>query len=293
MDTFVLSSDSSCDEYKSDLRKRRIRCVPLTFTIDGVTYDDDFDSNEQYAQFYLRLKEKKMPTTSQITAFQHEEYFNAILADGAKEIVHITLSSGLSNTYNSAVMGAQSAMDAHPGSKIFVVDSLGATQGQRLLVDEGERLREAGFSAKEAAKALNEIAAQVHHWILVHDLHHLKRGGRVSAASAYIGSVLKIKPVLIINDEGKLAVVHKAKGVKNGLKYFLDRFQEYGVDHAAQTVYLASADADDLAQECKTMLQDRFGCTVKIGWIGPVIGAHTGGGTLGFVFRARRRLDKK
>lgn len=293
MDKFILSTDTSCDEFKSSLKERRISYVPLTFTIDDVTYDDDFDCDKQYFQFYEKLREKKMPTTSQITAYTHEEYFTELLSAGATRIVHITLSSGLSNTYNSAVMGAQNAMEKFSGSKIYVVDSLGATQGQRLLVDEGEKLRDAGLSGKEAAKQLNEIAAQVHHWILVDDLHHLKRGGRVSAASAYIGSMLKIKPVLIINDEGKLAVVHKAKGVKNGLKYFLEQFKEYGTDPSSQTVYLASADAEELADEFRTMLQEEIGCTVKIGWIGPVIGAHTGGGTLGFVFRADKRLSKK
>lgn len=293
MTQFVLSSDSSCDEMKSSLKERGITYVPLTFTIDGVTREDDFDSDGQYRDFYAKLAQKKMPTTSQITAFTHEQYFDSVLDAGAKDIVHLTLSSGLSNTYNSAVMGAESSMEKHRGCKIYVVDSLGATQGQRLLLEEGERLRDAGLSAKEAAKILNETALRVHHWILVDDLHHLKRGGRVSAASAYIGSMLKIKPILIINDEGKLAVVHKAKGVKSGLKYFTERFEQYGENISEQTVYLASADAGELAQSFKNELTQTYGCNVKIGWIGPVIGSHTGGGTLGFVFLAKERLKNK
>ena len=293
MNKFLLSTDTSCDEMKSDMRSRGISYVPLTFTIDGVTYDDDFDSNEQYSNFYAQLRDKKLPTTSQITPAMHSEYFNSLIEQGATDIIHLTLSSGLSNTYNSAVMGAAETMETHPGVKIHVLDSFSATQGQAMLLDEAAMIRDSGESAEEAMKALKKTAFSIHHWFYADDLFHLCRGGRVSKVSAVIGSILKIKPVLIINDEGKLAVVHKAKGVRGALKYFTEQYEKYAADTKGE-VYLPSADSNDVAEMFKQELESTYGCKVKIGWVGPVIGAHTGGGMLGFVFRSKNgRLSDK
>ncbi|MCI9517869.1 MAG: DegV family protein [Clostridia bacterium] len=292
MDKFLLSTDTSCDEFKSVMKEKRVSYIPLTYSVDGVTHDDDFDSNEEYAAFYAMLKDKKMPTTSQITAFTHEEYFNSLIEGGAKNIIHLTLSSGLSNTYNSAVMGAADSMKKYPDAKIYVVDSLSATQGQCFVMDEGIRLRDEGVDAEEAARRLYETAGNVHHWFFADDLFHLHRGGRVSAASAIIGSVLKIKPVLIINNEGKLAVVHKAKGVRNALKYFTEQYEKYA-EKLDGDVYLPQGDNFELAEAFKAELIEKYGCNVKIGWVGPIIGAHTGGGMLGFVFKGKGRLSNK
>lgn len=292
MDKFTLSTDTSCDEFKSTLKQKRVSYVPLTFTIDGVTYDDDFDSDAEYGNFYAQLKAKKMPTTSQIAPAVHEEYFNSLIDGGSETIVHLTLSSGLSNTYNSAVIGAAAAMEKHPGTKIFVVDSLSATQGQCLVMDEAVRQRDEGLSAEEAIPLIKDCAENVNHWFYADDLFHLCRGGRVSKASAVLGTILKIKPVLIIDGEGKLAVVYKAKGVRNALKYFTEQYEKYAVDLKGD-VYLPSADSMDVAQAFKEELESTYGCNVKIGWVGPVIGAHTGGGMLGFVFRGKGRPGVK
>ncbi len=292
MDKFLISTDTSCDAFKSDLKSNRVSYIPLTFTIDGVTYDDDFDSDEVYKNFYDQLRAKKMPTTSQITPTAHSEYFSSLIENGADSIVHLTLSSGLSNTYNSAVMGAAEAMESHPGAKIYVVDSLSATQGQNFVVDEAIRRRDEGLSVEDALPFIRDTAQNVHHWFYADDLFHLCRGGRVSKVSAVLGTILKIKPVLIINDEGKLAVVYKAKGVRNALKYFTEQYEKYAVDTKGD-VYLPSADSNDVALMFKEELEQTYGCKVKIGWVGPVIGAHTGGGMLGFVFRGKGRLSDK
>lgn len=286
MDGFTLSTDSACDEYKSVLAKNNVSYVPLTFTIDGVTYDDNFDCDEQYKSFYNRLYEKKMPTTSQISPAIHAEYFSSLIAKGAENIVHLTLSSGLSNTYNSAVMAAAEVMEAHPGVGIYIVDSLSATQGQNFVLDCAIKVRNAGLKAKKAADEIRREALLVHHWFYANDLFHLCRGGRVSAVSAALGSILKIKPVLIINDEGKLAVVHKAKGTRNALKFFTEQYEKYAADVKGD-VFIPSADSMDVAEEFKAELADTYGAKVKIGWVGPVIGAHVGGGMLGFIFRSK------
>lgn len=293
MSKFLLSSDSSCDLMKSYLKNNGVSYVPLTFTVDGITYDDDFDSDEKYAEFYKMLEAKKMPTTSQITPNAHEEYFGRLIENGATDIVHLTLSSGLSNTYNSAVMGAAEAMGKHKGVNIYVVDSLSATQGQGYLLDEAIKIRDSGENIDEAVKAIKQTAYDIHHWFYADNLFHLCRGGRVSAVSAVLGSILKIKPVLIINNEGKLAVVHKAKGVRGALKYFTEQYEKYAADTAGD-VYLPQADSQEVATMFKEELESTYGCKVKIGWVGPVIGAHVGGGMLGFVFRSKTgRLTNK
>ena len=288
---FTLTTDTSCDIPRKQLDEAGIPWLPLTFTIDGVTYPDDFEGDRQYSDFYAKIRAGAMPTTSQINAFLHEEFFDKLLDQGIKEIVHLPLSSGLSNTYLSALQGAQAAMQKHPGSTVTVIDTLSATQGHRLLLTDAQQLRDAGVSAKEATRELIYQRARIHHWIIADDLMHLKRGGRVSGPAAYIGTMLNIKPIIIINDTGKLVVVHKAKGTAKAMGYVLDRMKQYGEDIDSQTVYLASADAPDKAAQMEQVIKHDFSCKVVTGWIGPVIGAHTGPGTLGIVFKTTGRLS--
>lgn len=294
MSDFCLTTDTSCDIFRSELDEKNIPWIPLSFTIDGVTYDDEFSSDEEYADFYNKIKAGAMPTTSQINVFNHEEFFEKVIAGGAKNIIHMSLSGGLSNTVNSARVAAGSVAEKHPDCKIFVLDTLSATQGHRYLVDEAVKLRDNGANVKDAYDALVTLAGKIHHWIVVDDLMHLKCGGRVSGASAYIGSLLNIKPVLIINDEGKLAVVKKAKGTVNAYRYVLEMIKEYAEDPDDLTIYLANADADDKIADMKKLLKETFpAADVRVGWIGPVIGAHTGSGTLGLVFKGKTRLNNK
>lgn len=292
MEKMILSTDSSSDVFRSKLADLNVRQIPLTFTIDGVTYEDDFDSDDRYKHFYKQLREGKMPTTSQINAYLHEEYFSKLVEEGYNAIVHLTLSSGLSSTYQSACQAAQTVMENNAGVKIYIVDSLGATQAQRIMLDEGIMLRDAGKSAKEVAAGMEKCASETQVFIIVDDLYHLKRGGRVSGAAAFVGSALKLKPIVILNAEGKLQVIAKIQGARKALKYCFDRMKEQAVDLDNQTIYLASADAGDLAQELREMIEAECKCKVVTGWIGPVIGSHTGAGTLGLVYRGKERLTK-
>lgn len=290
---FLLTTDTSCDIPRLELDRLQIPWTPLTFTVSGQTFADDFSSDKEYKTFYDKVRTGAMPITSQISAYIHEEFFCAQLGKGATEIVHLTLSGGLSSTYASAVAGAKNALEKHPTCKIFVIDTLSATQGHRALLEDAILLRDKGMNGQEAAAELEKQKERIHHWIVVDDLMHLKRGGRVSGPAAYIGSMLKIKPVLIINNEGKLAVVYKAKGTAKAMNYVLEMMHRYAQDIATQTVYLASADATDKAEEMAKLITAEFGCKVVTGWIGPVIGAHTGAGTLGIVFKGEGRLNNK
>ena len=294
MHNFVLTTDTSCDVFRTELDEKGVPWIPLSFTIDEISYDDDFSSDDRYVDFYDKIRAGKMPTTSQINVFNHEEFFEKTVLGGAKNIIHLTLSGGLSNTVNCARTAAENVMQKYPDCKIYILDTISATQGHRLILDKAIELRNSGEEAESAFATLKEFAGRVHHWIVVDDLMHLKRGGRVSGASAYIGSLLNIKPVLIINDKGKLAVVKKAKGTHKAYGYVIDMIKEHAVDTQNLVVYLANASADDKVKEMSELLKENFPtCEIKVGWIGPVIGAHTGAGTLGIVFESKGRLGNE
>ncbi|MDE6401048.1 MAG: DegV family protein, partial [Clostridiales bacterium] len=245
---------------------------------------DDFDKDEDYKAFYDEIRAGKMPTTSQINIAEHEEFFESLLNKYDCDVVHLTLSSGLSNTYESACKAAENLNEKY-GKRVYVVDSLGATVVQRIVVDEAERLRDADVPAEEAVKQLADFCSRVRVWFMPTDLMHLKRGGRVSGASAVIGTALNIKPILIINKTGGLSVVQKKIGVGKGMNYMAEMFKKYSAECTSQAkVYLPSADSEYGEQMKQKILEIRSDCDVQIGWVGPVIGAHTGAGMIGVCF---------
>ncbi len=282
---FTLATDTSCDVLRNELDAAGIAWVPLTYTIDGETNPDDFTRDEQYKDFYAKVRGGAMPSTSQINTFVQEEFLEKLVSNGAIDIVYLTLSSGLSATYSSACQAAEAVCERHPECKINVVDTLGATQVHRMVLDDATALRDKGLTGDEAAKILREETNKIHVWIIVDNLNHLKRGGRVSGAAAAIGTLLKIKPMIVFDKEGKLKVMHKAKGFRKAMEYVLDYMKEWSPN--VKEVYLAQADALDSATEMTELIHGAFkDCAVKTGWVGPVIGAHTGAGMLGIVFKS-------
>ncbi|MCM1367889.1 MAG: DegV family protein [Roseburia sp.] len=284
--SFILSTDTSCDILRGELRSRCIEYRPLIFTIDEVEHFDEFSRDEDYKGFYDEIRAGKMPTTSQINVAEHEEFFETLLDKYDGELVHITLSSGLSSTYASACKAAENVTEK-TGRKIHIVDSLGATIAQRQIVDEAERLRDAGDSAEAAAQKLREYANHIHTWFMPNDLMHLKRGGRVSGPAAYIGTALKIKPILYINKVGGLSVVQKVIGVNKAMAAMQGIFKR-DAKSEAHKVYIANADSSFAEEFCEKIKQTRPDCDVEIGWIGPVIGAHTGSGAIGVSFYSEK-----
>ena len=274
--SFIVSTDTSCDIFRDELKARRIEYRPLVYTIDDVAYFDEFTKDEDYKGFYDLIRAGKMPTTSQINVAEHEEYFASLCDKYDEDIIHLTLSSGLSSTYESACKAAET-VNAKYGKRVYVVDSLGATVVQRIVVDEAERLRDQGATAAEAAEKLPEFIKHVSVWFMPTDLMHLRRGGRVSGASAVIGTALNIKPILNINKNGGLSVVAKKIGVSKGMSYMCDRFKEYLSPCTTNArVYRPSADSE-YADEMKSRLKEICPeADVCVGWVGPVIGAHTG-----------------
>lgn len=284
--SFVLSTDTSCDIYREDLKKRAIEYRPLVYTIDGVEHFDEFTRDEEYKGFYDEIRAGKMPTTSQINIMEHEEFFQSLLEKYEGDVIHITLSSGLSSTYASACSAAKTVSE-RTGRNVYIVDSLGATVGTRQIVDRAQELRDGGASAAEAVATLNEFAMHIHTWFMPVDLMHLKRGGRVSGPAAYIGTALNIKPILYINKVGGLSVVQKKIGAAKGMATMLDLFKRDAIDKPHK-VYIPNADSefsDEMLEKLKALRPD---CDVEIGWIGPVIGAHTGCGATGVSFYSEK-----
>lgn len=289
--SFTLSTDRSCDIFCNDLDNRGIKYISQIYTIDEVPHVDDFSADAAYKGFYDLIRAGKMPTTSQINIAEHEEFFEKVLAECDGDLLHITLSSGLSATYQSALTAAEN-INARLGQKrVYVLDSLAATSVQRLVVDEAERLRNEGLSAAEALEKMNYFTKHVNVRFMPTDLMHLKRGGRVSGPSAYIGTALRIKPILCINKEGGLSVVTKKLGSAAGLSYMADFFKKNNTPETHK-VYLPTADNFELAEELKAkILEIRPDCDVEIGWVGPVIGAHTGAGMVGVTFFSAKERD--
>lgn len=288
---FTFTTDSAVDVFVKDLAAAKVPCIPLTYAVNGVTFDDVSESDKDYKTFYGELAQGALPVTSQINPFSHEEFWEKVYAETPNDIVHLTLSGGLSETYTSACKAAQSFMEKHAGANVYVVDSLAATQAEAPLYEKALELRDAGVDAATAAETLQAYAHRIQVYIIADDLFHLKRGGRVGAAAAVVGSMFSIKPLIVFNDEGKLCVYKKPVGWKKALKTVLDHIEEYCPDPAHKKIWIAHADALDKAEEAKSAIRARFGSEVQIGWIGRVIGAHTGAGTIGILFEANSRLS--
>ncbi|MBD5131158.1 MAG: DegV family protein [Clostridiales bacterium] len=289
---FILSTDTSCDINRGELTDRGIEYRPLVYTIDDVAYFDEATCDADYKAFYDQIRAGKMPTTSQINVTEHEEYFDGLLKKYDMDIIHITLSSGLSNTYESASTAAANINEREGKKRVYVVDSLAATVVQRIVVDEAEKMRNDGLAAAEAADKLESITHHVLVWFMPTDLMQLKRGGRVSGASAVIGTALNIKPILVINKKGGLSVVAKKIGVGKGMNYMADKFKEYNDESTAKTkVYIPSADSDYAEEMLGKIKAIRPDCEVEVGWVGPVIGAHTGPGMCGVAFLSNKERE--
>ncbi len=287
---FILSSDTSCDIKRKEMTARGIEYRPLVYTIDDIPAFDECSDDADYKAFYDQIRAGKMPTTSQINIAEHEEFFSRLLEKYGKDIVHITLSSGLSSTYGSAVKAAEQINEREGRTCVYVVDSFGATIVTRHVVDEGERLRDSGLSAEDAAQKLEEFAKHLHTWFMPTDLMHLKRGGRVSGASAVIGTALNIKPIIRFNRAGELEVVQKKIGASKGIAAMIDLFKNTSVK-TPHKVYIASADSDLAENMLEKARNARPDCDIEIGWIGPVIGAHTGCGAVGISFVSDKLRD--
>ena len=291
MRDFVIMTDSCCDLNAEEVAQSGLCVIPLRFTIGGETYRDTPDhADMQPEEFYRRLKAGERSVTAAANVADFADAMLPILREG-KDILCVAFSSALSTTYQSACIAANELRAEFPEAKIVVIDSLCASRGQGMLVWHAAKEKAKGRGIDEVADWVRDHIPHQEHWFTVDDLNHLRRGGRLNATSAVIGTVLSIKPVMHCDAEGKLTPVGKARGMKQALAELVERMDELGTAPlSAQTVFICHAAAPESVDLVKTMLLQRCGVTdVRADYIGPVIGSHTGAGTLGLFFFGSER----
>lgn len=287
MSNFHIVTDSGCDLTQTMIASLNITVVPLMVNFKGQTQPDNVDDG--VGAFYDGLRAGEVATTSAINPTGWEEKIEPILAAGQDALV-ITFSSGLSTTYQSAVIAADELKEKYPERNIRVVDSLCASLGQGLLVFLACQKRDAGMSLDELTAWLEENKFNLCHWFTVDDLMYLKRGGRVSAATALVGTMLQIKPVLHVDNEGHLINVAKARGRKASIEALAKKVAELGLPGENDTVFISHGDCIEDAKLLETILKEKFGVKeVIIGYVGAVIGSHSGPGTLALFFLGSKR----
>ena len=290
MRDYVIMTDSCCDLTDQMARDLELEVLPLTMHMDGQDYPNDLAGTAiSNQEFYKRIRAGKLATTSAVNVGQFQDAMRRVLESG-RDIVCVCFSSALSTTYQSAVIAAEDLRAEFPEAEIHVVDSLSASLGQGLLLYLAVEQKRKGLTAAELAKWVEDNRLTVCHWFTVDDLNFLKRGGRVSATTALLGTMLSIKPIMHTSDEGKLVPVSKARGRKAAIAALLDKIEALGIHPEKQTMFICHADCEEDAKAVAQTIQDRFGTpTVHINYIGPVIGSHTGPHTMGIFFVGTQR----
>ena len=290
MSDFVILTDSSADLGADMVAQLDIQVLPLSFTIQGVTYHNYPDNHEMDpAVFYSMLRKGDLATTAAVNVAQYTEALEPLLQAG-KDVLVLAFSSGLSATYNSSRIAVEELSEKYPDRKLYTVDTLCASLGQGLLVYLAAKEREKGKSIEEVRDWVEAHKLNLCHQFTVDDLHFLKRGGRISATTAVLGSMLQIKPVLHVDDEGHLINIAKARGRAASLKALVDKMEITAIDPKDQIVFISHGDCLADAEMVAQMVKDRMGVQqVYINYVGPVIGAHSGPGTLALFYVGTER----
>ena len=285
--SYKIVTDSCCDFTKDQYAKLGLTYVPLTLLYKGQEHQS-FTEEKDLRAFYDGIRAGEMPTTSAVNPQGWAQVMKPILEAG-EDILCMTFSSALSTTYQSAVIAAEELREQYPQRKIHVVDTLCAALGQGLLVYKTCEKRDQGLSLEELTAWVEENKLHLCHWVTIDDLNHLKRGGRVSATTALVGGMLNIKPIINVSNEGKLATVGKCRGRKAAMDHLVKKLCEDGTD--VETIFIAHGDCPEDAAALEALCREK--CpqvkNVVIGYVGGVIGAHTGPGVLVLFFLGEHR----
>ncbi len=286
MREFVIVTDSTTDLPKSFYQEKAIPVLSLSYIMDGVTYEDMNGLSGR--EFFDKIRAGSMPTTSQINPEQAREALEPIVKEG-KDILYIGFTSGLSGSYNSVRIAAEELSEEYENVKIIVIDSLCASMGEGLLLYKAVELKEQGKTLEEIAKWVENNKLNICHDVTIDDLHHLHRGGRVSKTSAVVGSIIKIKPMIHVNEEGKLIVIGKERGRRKAMLSLVDRMEIKSAGFENNVVMIVHGDVEEDAEFLKKEIQDRFGIqNIIINGIGSVIGSHTGPGVIAIFYMGDR-----
>ena len=295
MSDFILSCCSTADMPKSFFEERNVAYVCFHFNMDGKDYPDDLGESMPFPEFYKRIEEGAQPTTSQVNVDEFTNFFEPFLKEG-KDILHVSLSSGLSGSFNSASIAARDLMEKYPERTIKVVDSLGASSGFGVLMTYLADLRDEGKSLTEVYDWAEKNKLRVHHWFFSTDLTSYKRGGRISATSAMVGTLLGICPLLNMDNEGHLIPRKKIRTKKKVIEELVNMMKEHvedGPDYKGYC-YISNSACEEDAEKVRDLV-DAYCPNLKgkvlINSIGTVIGSHTGPGTVALFFLGDERVD--
>lgn len=293
MSDFVLTCCSTADLTKEHFASRDIHYVCFHYSINGVTYPDDLGESMSFEEFYKKMAEGAETMTSQVNVSEFIDFFTPFLEAG-KDILHVTLSSGLSGCLNSARTAAGILADSFPERKILVVDSLGASSGYGLIMDTLADKRDAGESIDSVYEWVEENKLRMHHWFFSTDLSFYVKGGRITKAEGFFGTMLKICPLLNMDNAGHLIPREKIrtkKKVINEIVAQMEQFAEGGLDYSGKC-YISQSDCIDDARAVADLIEQRFtklNGKVEINNVGTTIGSHTGPGTVALFFWGSER----
>lgn len=295
MGDYVISCCSTADLSKEYFEKRDISYICFHYELDGVEHLDDLGQSISFKDFYQKMVDGAETKTSQVNAEEYEEYFDKILSSG-KDLVHLTLSSGISGSINSALIAKETMQEKYPERKIYVIDSLCASSGFGLLVDKLADLRDEGKTVEEVANWADLNKGKLQHWFFSSDLTFFIKGGRVTKTAGFIGGVLNICPLLNVNCEGKLIPRSKIRTKKKAIKEIVDVMEqniEEGIEYADK-VFISNSACEEDALAVAKLVEERFPKMkgkVLVNSIGTTIGSHTGPGTVALFFWGKERTE--
>ncbi|MCL2189468.1 MAG: DegV family protein [Defluviitaleaceae bacterium] len=290
MNNYVIITDSTTDLPQNKATEWSIEIIPYIFNLDGKEYYNYLDWRDlSVTNFYGALRAGKTGSTTQVNQFRYMEIWEPFLQEG-KDVLYMCLSSALSKSYDQSMLAARELREKFPDRKIITIDTKSASLAQGMLAYYAAKGRDEGKNIDELAAYLEGLIPNLHHWIMADDLHHLRRGGRVSGAAAFVGTMLSVKPMLHVTKEGKLTPMHKARGHNKALEFMVEQLTAHEMNPGNQPLFISHSDAPDLAEQLKNLIIAKHGKhEFIINEIGPVIGAHTGPGTIALFFLGNER----
>lgn len=287
MNNYVITSDTTCDLPEEYISENEIEIIPLYYNLNDIVYGDENKMSPH--DFYDEMRNGKMPTTMACNPDTTEKCFTKYL-DKGMDILHIAFSSGLSSSYNTAAVTARELASKYPNNKIIVIDSKSASLGEGLMVYKAVCNRNNGMNIDDNAKWLEDNKLHFCHQFTVDDLHHLHRGGRVSKATAIIGSMINVKPVLHVDDEGHLISLSNVRGRKKALNTLIDNMEASVKGYENDIIFISHGDCLDDANYVADKIKERFGINnFMINYVCPTVGAHSGPGTIALFFMGEKR----
>jgi DegV family protein with EDD domain len=289
MKKYIITTDTTCDLPEDYLRQHNIGLLPLYYNLNGTVYGED--NVLEPKAFYNIMRGGAMPTTMAVNPELARKIFTGFLAQGY-DILHIAFSSALSGSCSVSGAVARELCDENPDAKIIVIDSLCASLGEGLLIHKAVQLKESGKSIDEVSEWLEKNKLNLCHMFTVDDLHHLHRGGRVSKATAIIGTLINVKPVLHVDNEGRLIPLNNVRGRKKALLSLVDQMEARIKDFPLKNdiIFISHGDSEEDAQFVADQIKERFGIQdFLIHYVSPTIGAHSGPGTIALFFMGKER----